>query len=64
VKKQHAFIKAIPETDVKLFSPSHLTVRHEEQGLSISINHAKYAVERAAKEAGIPTTVIIPGNCS
>ncbi|KAH7076340.1 hypothetical protein BKA63DRAFT_542365 [Paraphoma chrysanthemicola] len=64
VNKQYAFIKAIPETDVKLFSPSHLTVRHEEQGLGISINRAKYSVERVTRESGIPITVILPGNCA
>ncbi|KAJ9149312.1 NmrA-like family protein (Rossmann-fold NAD(P)(+)-binding protein) [Pleurostoma richardsiae] len=62
VTKQHAFVKAIPRTDIKLFSPSDLAARYDEQGLLIPVNKAKMDVEMAAKEAGIPTTIILPGN--
>ncbi|KAJ5389085.1 uncharacterized protein N7496_000153 [Penicillium cataractarum] len=57
---QHAFIKAIPHTDVRLFVPSDLAFRCDEQGLKISVNKDKDDVERAAREAGIATTVILP----
>ncbi|KAI1370131.1 hypothetical protein F4677DRAFT_439185 [Hypoxylon crocopeplum] len=62
VTKQHAFVKAIPSTSVKMFSPSDLAARYDEQGLLILVNKAKMEVEMAAKEAGIPTTIVLPGN--
>ncbi|RDW63566.1 NmrA-like family protein [Coleophoma cylindrospora] len=62
VTRQHAFIKAIPKTAVKLFSPSDLAARYEEEGLRIGVNAEKDAVEKAAQEAGIPTTVVLTGN--
>ena len=62
VERQHAFVKAIPHTNVQLFSPSDLAARYDEQGLKIPVNKAKDRVERAAKEAGIPTTVVLTGN--
>ncbi|KAK2602396.1 hypothetical protein N8I77_008931 [Diaporthe amygdali] len=62
VQSQHAFVEAIPHTHVQLFCPSDLAARYDEQGLQIPVNKAKDEVERAAKEAGIPTTVVLPGN--
>lgn len=62
VQRQHAFVKEIPHTHVQLFSPSDLAARYDEQGLQIPVNKAKDEVERAAREAGIPITVILPGN--
>ncbi|KAL0932186.1 NmrA-like family protein (Rossmann-fold NAD(P)(+)-binding protein) [Colletotrichum truncatum] len=62
VQRQHGFVKAIPKTNVKLFSPSDLAARYDEQGMRIGVNKAKDEVERAAKEAGIPTTVVLIGN--
>ncbi|KAF7539694.1 hypothetical protein G7054_g1971 [Neopestalotiopsis clavispora] len=62
VTKQHAFIKAIPKTNVKLFVPSDLAARYDEQGLRIGVNGAKAAVESAAREASIPMTIVLPGN--
>ncbi|KZL64147.1 actin polymerization protein [Colletotrichum incanum] len=62
VQRQHGFVKAIPKTNVKLFSPSDLAGRYDKQGLRISVNKAKDELEKAAKAAGIPTTVILVGN--
>ncbi|ETS75035.1 hypothetical protein PFICI_13519 [Pestalotiopsis fici W106-1] len=62
VSRQHAFIKAIPKTNVKLFVPSDLAARYEEQGLRIGVNAAKEAIELAAKRASIPMTIVLPGN--
>ncbi|KAJ0161116.1 hypothetical protein CTA2_6759 [Colletotrichum tanaceti] len=62
VRRQHGFVKAIPKTDVRLFSPSDLAARYDEQGLKIGVNKEKDEVERAAKSAGIPTTVVLVGN--
>jgi hypothetical protein len=62
VERQHAFVRAIPHTNVKLFVPSDLAARYDEQGLQIGVNRVKDEVERAAKQAGIPTTVVLPGN--
>lgn len=59
---QHAFVKAIPHTNVKLFVPSDLAFRCDEQGLRVPVNRAKDEVEKAAKLAGIPTTVVLVGN--
>ncbi|KAF4874048.1 Eugenol synthase 1 [Colletotrichum siamense] len=62
VQRQHGFVKAIPKTNVKLFSPSDLAARYDEQGMRIAVNKNKDEVERAAKAAGIPTTVVLVGN--
>lgn len=62
VPLQHHFVKAIPKTQVKLFVPSDLAARYDEQGNSIPVNRHKSEVERAARLAGIPITVILPGN--
>ncbi|KAH9238404.1 hypothetical protein K456DRAFT_1720093 [Colletotrichum gloeosporioides 23] len=62
VQRQHGFVKAIPKTNVKLFSPSDLAARYDEQGMRIAVNRYKDEVERAAKAAGIPTTVVLVGN--
>ncbi|KXH34388.1 hypothetical protein CSIM01_00299 [Colletotrichum simmondsii] len=62
VERQHAFIKAIPKTEVKLFSPSELAGRYDEQGLKIGVNKAKRQVEEASIAAGIPTSLVLLGN--
>ncbi|EXF84449.1 hypothetical protein CFIO01_02764 [Colletotrichum fioriniae PJ7] len=62
VERQHAFIKAIPKTQVKLFSPSELAGRYDEQGLKIVVNKTKRQVEEASIVAGIPTTMVLLGN--
>ena len=62
VKRQHNLVKAIPHANVKLFVPSDLAARYDEQGLRIPVNESKDEVERAAKRANIPTTVVLPGN--
>ncbi|KAI1135649.1 NmrA-like family protein [Hypoxylon sp. FL0543] len=65
VNRQHAFVKAIPNTNVKLFVPSDLGLRFsDEQALRAPVNKAKYEVEEAAKKAGIPTTVVLIGCCA
>ncbi|KAJ5764730.1 hypothetical protein N7520_004289 [Penicillium odoratum] len=59
---EHHFIEAIPKTQVKLFVPSDLAARYDEQGNRIPVNRNKFEVEKAARQAGIPTTVVLPGN--
>ncbi|KAJ5681389.1 NmrA-like family protein [Penicillium maclennaniae] len=61
VPRQHGLVKAIPQTTVKLFVPSDLAFRCDEQGLRVPINQQKFEVEQAAKKAGIATTIILPG---
>ncbi|KAG9250820.1 uncharacterized protein F5Z01DRAFT_677491 [Emericellopsis atlantica] len=62
VEKQQALVKAIPQTNVQLFSPSDLAARYDGQGLSIPVNKAKLEVENAARSACIPITIVLPGN--
>ncbi|KAJ5881345.1 uncharacterized protein N7529_000017 [Penicillium soppii] len=62
VPLEHHFVEAIPKTQVKLFVPSDLAARYDAQGNSIPVNRHKSEVEKAAREAGIPTTVVLPGN--
>jgi uncharacterized protein YbjT (DUF2867 family) len=53
----------LKRSTVKLFSPSDLAARYDEQGnTAIPVNKAKAEVERAAVQAGIPITVVLPGN--
>ncbi|KAJ7491761.1 hypothetical protein B0H11DRAFT_2007756 [Mycena galericulata] len=61
VERQMGFVKALPKTDVKLFVPSDLGMRCDEQGLRIPVNKHKAEVEKAAKEAGVNTCVVLPG---
>jgi hypothetical protein len=61
LQRQHAFVKAIPHTKVQLFVPSDLAHHCDEQGLRVPVNKAKFEVEQAAKQAGIPITVVMPG---
>ncbi|KAI1453280.1 NmrA-like family protein [Annulohypoxylon moriforme] len=62
VLRQHAFVKAIPSTNVKLFVPSDLGLQvTDEQGLRVPVNKTKHEVYEAAKKAGIPTTVVQVG---
>jgi hypothetical protein len=60
--KQHNFIRAIPKTNVKLFVPSDLGYRVDEMMATIPVLKAKAEVEKASKDAHIPTTVVLPGN--
>jgi uncharacterized protein YbjT (DUF2867 family) len=62
VVKQYNFIRAIPKTKVKLFVPSDLGSRVDEERATIPVLRAKAEVEKASKDAGIPTTVVLPGN--
>ncbi|KAI8960081.1 NmrA-like family protein [Daldinia sp. FL1419] len=63
VQKQHAFIKAIPKTNVKLFVPSELGFRtYTEAALQVPVLKAKFEIEEAAKEADIPTTLVYVGS--
>ncbi|KAM0511988.1 hypothetical protein ACHAPE_009344 [Trichoderma viride] len=62
VMKQYNFIRAIPKTNVKLFVPSDLGYRVDEVMATIPVLKAKAGVEKASKDAGIPTTVVLPGN--
>ncbi|RHZ49036.1 uncharacterized protein CDV56_101560 [Aspergillus thermomutatus] len=62
VTRQLGLVNAIPKTKVRLFVPSDLAARYDEQGLRIPVNHAKDEVERAARAAGIPVTVVLTGN--
>ena len=62
IEKQAAFIKAIPNTNVKLFSPSDLGYKIEGHRAQMPALAAKATIEQAARDAGIPTTVIRPGN--
>ncbi|KAI0397528.1 NAD(P)-binding protein [Xylariaceae sp. FL0594] len=62
VPKQHNIVKAIPRTGVKLFVPSDLAFRVEDdQGLRIPANKAKHEVLEAARAAGVPTAVVLVG---
>lgn len=61
--RQLSLVNAIPKTNVRLFVPSDLAPRHDEQGLRIPVNYAKdEVVERAARAAGIPVIVVLTGN--
>lgn len=62
VTRQLSLVNAIPKTNVRFFVPSDLAARYDEQGLCITVNHAKVEVERAARAAGIPVTVVLTGN--
>lgn len=62
VTRQLSLVNAIPKTNVRLFVPSDLAARYDEQGLRIPVNHAKDEVERAARAADIPVTVVLTGN--
>ena len=62
VSRQLAFAKAIPSTNVKLFVPSDLGIKVlDEQGSRVPVNKTKLEVEKAAKKAGIPTTLVQVG---
>ncbi|KAJ5213206.1 hypothetical protein N7449_000375 [Penicillium cf. viridicatum] len=45
-----------------LFVPSDLAARYDDQGNQIPVNRNKVEVEKAARQAAIPTTVVLPGN--
>ncbi|KAK5710380.1 hypothetical protein LTR17_018906 [Elasticomyces elasticus] len=62
IESQHELLKAIPHTSVRLFSPSDLAARYDEEGLSLPVNASKAGVEAAARDAGIPVTIVLPGN--
>ncbi|KAK5738938.1 hypothetical protein LTR17_005664 [Elasticomyces elasticus] len=62
VAVEHELLKAIPHTSVRLFSPSDLAARYDEEGLSLPVNASKARVEASARDAGIPVTIVLPGN--
>ncbi|PYH89166.1 NAD(P)-binding protein [Aspergillus ellipticus CBS 707.79] len=62
VPLEHHFVEAIPKTQVQLLVPSDLAARYDEQGNRIPVHKNKALVEKAARQAGIPTTVVLPGN--
>lgn len=62
VSLQHHFVEAIPKTQVKLFVPSDLSARYDTLGYQIPVNRDKLEVETTSRQAGIPTTVVFPGN--
>ncbi|KAI1850498.1 hypothetical protein JX265_013390 [Neoarthrinium moseri] len=62
IQPQYNLIDAITHTNVKLFIPSDLAYRSEEPDLRVRVREAKDKIEQAARDAGIPTTVILPGN--
>lgn len=47
---------------MKLFVPSNLAAHYDEQGTRIPVNRMKKEVENAAQDAGIPMTIVLPGN--
>ena len=61
IKRQEDLIKAIPRTTVKLFVPSDLAFRCDDLGIQVPVNRAKRDIEQLAKNAGIPTTIVLPG---
>ena len=56
---QYPLLEAIPETNVKLFSPSNFGF-HDEALSQIPVFHEKAKVEDAARRAGIPLTIVMP----
>ncbi|KAF4335853.1 hypothetical protein FBEOM_10278 [Fusarium beomiforme] len=62
--RQYGFVKAIPRTNVQLFSPSDFCLRYCEQGMRMPCMKAKAKVEKVSKDAGIPTSVVHVGNFS
>lgn len=61
VPRQLAYVEAIPKTNVKLFVPSDLGFGVDEVGMKIPAFKNKAAVEKAAKEGGIPMTLVYVG---
>ena len=61
-EREHGHIKAIPQTNVKLFSPSDLGFRYDEQGQGIPAIKTKQDIQKAAKDAGITTTIVLIGH--
>lgn len=59
---QYHMIAAIKSSPVKLFSPSDLGLLFEEEAKEIPVVKGKLGVEQAAKEAGVPTTSIMPNS--
>ncbi|KAF5859762.1 hypothetical protein ETB97_002484 [Aspergillus alliaceus] len=62
VLRQYQLVTAIAKTKVQLFVPSDLAARYDEQGMRIPVNQSKGLVETAARDAGIPTAVVLTGN--
>lgn len=52
----------IPKTGVGLFVPSKLASKYDDQGNLIKVNREKIEVEQAAQKAGVPITLVLPGN--
>jgi uncharacterized protein YbjT (DUF2867 family) len=55
-------VAALPKTNVKLFVPSNLALRVDEEGLRVPALAAKRNIEEAARAAGIPLCIVLPGN--
>ncbi|XEV07472.1 hypothetical protein FSHL1_012759 [Fusarium sambucinum] len=62
VDAEQGFVRAIPRTQVKLFVPSDLGLRYGEEGMLIPLLRKKEDVQEAARQAGIPLTVILIAN--
>ncbi|KAH6957483.1 hypothetical protein DER45DRAFT_632392 [Fusarium avenaceum] len=62
VNHQFALISALPHTDVRLFVPSDLAHKMTQEQMLIPNLRVKLEVEQAARDAGLPTTVVRPGN--
>lgn len=61
IARQHGLINAIPRTKVKLFVPSDMAHRTDQQALAVPALKLKREVEEATKKAGIPMTLVWPG---
>ncbi|KAH8766136.1 hypothetical protein F5883DRAFT_461018 [Diaporthe sp. PMI_573] len=62
VDAEQGFVRAIPRTKVKLFVPSDLGLRYGEEGMLIPLLKKKEDIQEAARQAGIPLTVILIAN--
>ncbi|KAL1795570.1 hypothetical protein ACET3X_005794 [Alternaria dauci] len=62
VSREFGFIQAIPGIDAKLFVPSDLGLRYGKDGMAIPLIKKKEQVQEAARQAGIPLTVILIAN--
>ncbi|RKK65760.1 hypothetical protein BFJ69_g16005 [Fusarium oxysporum] len=62
VDAEQGFVRAIPRTQVQLFIPSDLGLRYGEEGMLIPLLKKKKDVQEAARQAGIPLTVILIAN--
>ncbi|CEJ83031.1 hypothetical protein VHEMI03063 [[Torrubiella] hemipterigena] len=61
ISRQLALVAALPHTDVKLFVPSNMSHQIDEDGMRLAVNKAKVEVEKAARDAKIAVTTVLPG---